>query len=100
VQFASLGGKISAQMRTNGNGFFSFYYTNGDFGQLVPAIDHWSLLISGTLNGCAYQRVYNHAEIFWNPANTTDPSLSSYYVTDAEWDVGNEPINPLPPCSL
>jgi len=77
-------------LKTNDNGYFSFYYVqvNYNLGSfLTPNTYHYSAQISGSQNGCSYT-YQSQGEILWNPTNTGDPTLSSYYVTDARYDVG------------
>lgn len=88
--------------RTNGSGYFSIYYSNGNPGGFLGAGDHRTVYISGDISGeisgdqrgCAYFYIVSGSNIIWAP--DTNPSSSGYYVSGAEMDV--TPYIPTLPC--
>lgn len=83
-----------ATLRANGNGFFDAYYTNGLSGSFLPIDpniehEHYNMIVTGSLNGCAFGHVFNQLNAICWPLNTNDPTQATYWVTDAEADVGN-----------
>jgi hypothetical protein len=71
--------------RTNGNGYFSIYYSNGNPGGFLASGDHRYVYIAGSQDGCAYFYTVQGADIIWSP--DTNVLSSGYYVSDAEMDV-------------
>ncbi len=90
-------GTFSVLARTKGNGYFSFYYKNVASGEnsttflpvfysTSPPREYYDFLISGSVNGCNFSTSTNYHYI-WQPANTTNTSISNYFVADADSDV-------------
>jgi len=80
---ARLGSEV-AYAKTNGNGFFSAYYTYGNTATFLPTGDHWAVHISGFIDGCGYDHLDN-SSVIWQPL--TDPTEYGYYVNGAEMNL-------------
>lgn len=79
------GGPYEAVGTTNGNGFFSFYYTGGTEQNFVPRPTqpqgYYQLIIYAQRDNCTY--TYTAFPLYYFLTNTTNPNLSSYFVTNA-----------------
>ena len=89
----------NVDLKANGEGFFSAYYTNGNTGQFLPVNpligghEHYDIAITGYLSGCGFS-IFLPLDAVWEPYNSVYPDLASYFVTDAETDVGDLVVNP------
>lgn len=83
---------IQVQALTNGTGYFSIYYKNGNSNFLPvwsgynPPAEYYQFIIVGSRNGCNFQTILNNE--LWYPFNTVNPNSPSYYVADAGYDLG------------
>ena len=69
---------LIATGKTNGNGFFSIYYTNGSDKNFVPLGFYYVTIIGQSSNQC----YYNSPVVNYFP-DDSDPDSSSYYVMNA-----------------
>lgn len=89
-------GTDTQHAKTNGSGYFSIYYSNGNPGGFLGSGDHRTVYISGPQDdGCSYFYIVSGWDIIWAP--DTNPSSAGYYVSGAEMDV--TPYIPTLPCS-
>ncbi len=88
-----------ASVRSNGNGYFSFYYKQSGSPDLFLPVESslgsecYYLIISGSLGKCGYFHIDQLTQYVWAPSNTTNPNSSTYFVDGAETVVDN--IEPL-----
>ena len=94
LRVLSILGSEAEYSKTNGNGFFSLYYTHGNTGGFLPAGDHWSVRITGYQDGCRYDYYESGDDVIWQPV--TDPSSYGYYVDRSEMNL--DPYIPILPC--
>jgi len=94
-------GSFAVQARTNADGYFSIYTKNGSSAEFLPVYygttppaEYYSFHIQGDLNGCLF--IETRSSELWQPDNTTDPSNSSYFVTEAETDLNIPILDPVP----
>ena len=89
---------VTLDVTTNDDGYFYAYYQNGNAKQFLPVhptilVEIYRVVITGTLNGCGFGSLVP-LDAEWAPYNSIYPNLSSYFVTDAELDVGDIVITP------
>lgn len=65
------------RVRTNGDGYFSIYYSTQYPGQFLAPNSHYDLRISGTQDGCFY---------FWEETDWAIWFPDEGYIYGAEWD--------------
>ena len=82
--YASLG-SVAEYSKTNGDGYFTIYYTHGNLGGFLPYGDHWQITITGYQGGCTYGYTENGENVVWQPV--TDPNSSYYYISGASRDL-------------
>jgi hypothetical protein len=87
-------GSDSQYTKTNGDGYFSLYYSYAIPIGFLGAGDHRTLYITGGQDGCYYSYTLSGANVLWSP--DTDPNSSSYYVSGAEMDLAG--LIPTLPC--
>lgn len=86
-------------LRTNGDGYFSAYYTNGYAGEflrvnpIIGGYERYDVIITGYLNGCGFSS-YLPIDAVWEPLNSVYPDMLTYFTWDAETDVGDLVITP------
>lgn len=91
-------GQFIVFSRSNANGYFSIYHKNGYEAKFlpvyfftVPPAEYYRLEMSGTVNGCFFVGTY--IDVLWQPANPDNPNDASYFVAEAEYDIGNIYLN-------
>lgn len=96
VVLQEVGGSIQINLKTNADGFFSAYYTNGTSQEFLPSVNPYaySVLIYYQIGNCTYIH-FDYA--FWSPLNVNNPNASDYFVTWARYNM-NIPVL-VPQCS-
>lgn len=89
-------------VRANATGYFDAYYQNGSANAFLPVDashyyqEYYNVIVSGNLHGCTFATILPlDFGAYWSPYNTTNPSASSYFVTDAETDIGDWFLTPI-----
>jgi len=84
VAFAAIGGSY-AQVKTNGNGYFSIYYDNDNPNIFWNSQNHPTISVSGVYGGCSFSG--GDPGPIWIPDD--NPASASYYANErAEADLG------------